>query len=92
MCVVLCTNSFDVIFPQACRGGRFDYGVESETVDAPDTPPIPDEEMKELMEEQVSTGPVNEMALPGSHIALCLHCLAPHSMTRSLKRPWMTMI
>lgn len=38
---------------QACRGGRFDYGVESETTDGPGDGPEPtEEEQKKTMEEQ----------------------------------------
>ena len=39
---------------QACRGGRFDYGVEMESTDAPGEEPVPEEEVKEMMETQVS--------------------------------------
>ena len=38
---------------QACRGGRFDYGVETESTDAPGGEPVPEDQMKQLMEQQV---------------------------------------
>ena len=42
---------------QACRGGKFDYGVESEATDAPDPgAPPSEEEAKESMERQVGKG------------------------------------
>ncbi len=39
---------------QACRGGKFDYGVEMEATDSADpAPAMPMEELKEVMEKQV---------------------------------------
>lgn len=40
-----------VVSLQACRGGKFDYGVESESTDGPAT--ADDEELKDIMEKQV---------------------------------------
>ena len=45
-------NKPKVFIIQACRGGKFDYGVESESTDAPTSPPS-EEELKEAMEQQV---------------------------------------
>lgn len=39
---------------QACRGGRFDYGVEMESTDAPNAPEVKPDEMRELIEQQVT--------------------------------------
>ena len=39
---------------QACRGGRFDYGVELESTDAPNAPEVSPTEMKEIVEQQVT--------------------------------------
>ena len=47
---------------QACRGGKFDYGVESETTDGPpstdstaiESTATDDEKVKNVMEQQVS--------------------------------------
>ena len=41
------------LYTQACRGGKFDYGVEMETTDAPDENPITETELKQIMESQV---------------------------------------
>ena len=38
---------------QACRGGKFDYGVETESTDAPGEEPVSEDQMKQLMEKQV---------------------------------------
>ena len=38
---------------QACRGGKFDYGVESEGTDGGDAAPVNDKVAQELMEKQV---------------------------------------
>ena len=40
---------------QACRGGKFDYGVESETTDGPGSTEPSEDQMKEIVEKQVST-------------------------------------
>ena len=40
---------------QACRGGRFDYGVEMESTDAPNAPEVKPDEMNEIIEQQVRT-------------------------------------
>ena len=40
---------------QACRGGKFDYGVESETTDGPGSTKPSEDQMKEIVEKQVST-------------------------------------
>ena len=39
---------------QACRGGRFDYGVELESTDAANAPEVSPTEMKEMVEQQVT--------------------------------------
>ena len=39
---------------QACRGGRFDYGVELESTDAANAPEVSQTEMKEIVEQQVT--------------------------------------
>ena len=39
---------------QACRGGRFDYGVEMESTDAPNAPEVKPDEMKQIIEQQVT--------------------------------------
>jgi len=41
-----------VFILQACRGGRFDYGVELETTDAPNAPEVSNDDMKEIVEKQ----------------------------------------
>lgn len=41
------------LIEQACRGGRFDYGVEMETTDSPEDKPVPEAEMKDIVEKQV---------------------------------------
>ena len=43
-----------VFILQACRGGRFDYGVEMESTDAPNAPEVKPDEMKEIVEQQVT--------------------------------------
>ncbi len=40
---------------QACRGGKFDYGVESETTDGADGEEPSEDQMKEIVEQQVNT-------------------------------------
>ena len=43
-----------VVSLQACRGGKFDYGVDSESTDGGDTAADDNEQVKELMEKQVT--------------------------------------
>ena len=46
--------TFLCLLLQACRGGRFDYGVEMESTDAPNAPEVKPDEMKQIIEQQVT--------------------------------------
>ena len=62
---------------QACRGGRFDYGVETEGTDAPEPASEAEEEkMKEIMEQQVSPYTIPP-SLPPSFLSLFLSLPLP---------------
>ena len=58
---------------QACRGGRFDYGVELESTDAPNAPEVSPTEMKEIVEQQVTVSVCTPLESLEVTPCLCAH-------------------
>ena len=67
-----------VVSLQACRGGKFDYGVESEGTDGGAEAAVDEGAARELMEKQVSDVSFGEMETSSAL-----------SLTESLRRLWM---